>query len=270
MPTLPVTTADKATGKPNGLAGNLPGPAAPNGPGANNPGVNPIVPNNLPTLGANPPGSPNPIVIVKQGPIRYVPVPSASSAPASPRLPGIKPPKTTANRGNSGNTANDGNGGRVVLTGDPDGTEGNGKIIMQVTSGDVPGKKNEGGSEGNGFSRIVVDKTPTGAVKTVPPPGPGTTTESRSFLALGDEKKRSRDYKGAIDAFTKSLASAGDQMGYVLQQRALCFQQLNDLASAKSDFERAINEYRKLEARDPETARNGVRVCEKGIKSCGN
>ena len=267
---LPGTVGDKAAGNPNGLAGTSPLAAAPHVPGATNPGVNPIAPNSLPTPGTNAPGSPNPIVIVKQGPIRYVPVPSDSGAPAASRLPGIKPPKTIANSGNSGHADGSGNGGHIVLNGDPDVTEDRDKITMQVKSSDVAGKKNEGGSEGNGYSHIVLDKTPSGAVKTVSAPGPATTTESRSFLALGDEKKRQREYKVAIDAFTKSLASAGDQMGYVLQQRALCFQQLNELASAKSDFERAINEYHKLEARDPETARNGVRVCEKGIKSCGN
>lgn len=264
---LPGTVGDKAADKSNGLTGNQPGLAAPSSIRANHSGLNPIASNNPLPSSANAANSPSPIVIYKPGPIRYVPAPPVYNAPSSSRLPGIKPPKTGANRNNSGS---DNGGGHVRMIGDPDVTEDKDKITVKVNPGDVPDKKNEGGSEGNGYSHIVVEKTPSGAAKTVPSPGPVTTTESRSFLALGDEKKRQRDYKGAIDAFTKSLASAGDQMGYVLQQRALCFQQLNDLASAKSDYERALNEYRKLEARDPETARNGVRVCEKGIKSCGN
>ena len=252
------TPADKSTG----TTGSVPGPAAPNNTRANTPGANPIASSAPSTANANTPASAQPTIVYKYV---QVPAPPASNAGSVSRLPGIKPPKFAANNSNSGNNGS----GRVVLNGDPDVTENNDKITVKVNPNDVGGKKNDGSGEGNGFSRIILDKTSSGAVKTAPAPGPGTTIEARSFVALGDEKKRQRDYKGAIDAFTKAIASAGDQMGYVLQQRALCFQQLNELASAKSDYERAINEYRKLEARDPETARNGVRACEKGIKLCG-
>ena len=99
--------------------------------------------------------------------------------------------------------------------------------------------------------------------------GAPSSWEARSFVAMGEDKKRQKDYRGAIEAFTRALGSAGDQSGYIYQQRALCYQYLTDASSARTDYSRAIEEYRKLEARDPETARNGIRACQSGIKTCG-
>lgn len=287
-PSLSGTTPDKVgTGAATASNSAVPNAAPVPNSAVTPPVTNPTAANGNPTP-ASPPASVAPTVIYQQGPIRYVPVPTAAApnVAGGARLPGIKRPKTNAGNNTSGGlspngtydgTASGNGSGRIILNGDPDVTESNGKTIVKVNPADVSGKPDASGKKGdsdgnsgNGFSRIVVDKTPSGATRMASPAAPASSTESRSFLAVGDDKKRQHDYKGAIDAFTKSLASAGDQMGYVLQQRALCYQQLNELSSAKADYERAINEYRKLEARDPETARNGVRACEKGIKTCGN
>ena len=209
-----------------------------------------------------------------------------------PQIRYITPPALNSLRNSNGTVANGkraraagntgSNGGsddsRVVLSGDPDVVEGNGKITVKVGENDVPGKltdKNTGkngdkGSDANPpdyVAHVEAEKSRPNGTKAAPS---AATGDARSLMVVGEERKRGKDFRGAIDAFTRSLANAGDQAGYVYQQRALCYQNLSDSSSAKADYERAIDAYRKLETHDPETARNGIRACQAGIKTCGN
>ena len=218
----------------------------------------------------------NPTVIYQTSPqqIRYVTLPasnvlrSANGAAASG--------KRARNAGNIGNGGSDDN--RVVLPGDSDVVEGNGKITVKVGENDVPGKltdksaskSGDKGSDANPpdyIAHVEAEKSRSNGAKAAPS---AATGDARSLMVVGEERKRGKDFRGAIDAFTRALANAGDQAGYVYQQRALCYQNLSDSSSAKSDYERAIDAYRKLETRDPETSRNGIRACQAGIKTCGN
>ncbi len=236
------------------------------------------------------PASPTaPTIVYTRPEIRYIRVPDHTAplniAPASAltRLPG------RSGRGHRAAVgANDSD--RVVL--DSDVTENGGKITVQVGDSDMPdktsaaksneksndmgGRTSGRGSSGRGANsdarvageveHIEMEKahSPTSRAASNP-----SSIEARSLAAMGDDKKRDKDYRGAIEAFGRALGSAGDQSGYIYQQRALCYQYLNDTSSARADYTHAIDEYRKLEARDPETARLGIRTCQSGIKTCG-
>ena len=161
-----------------------------------------------------------------------------------------------------------------MLPGDPDVVDSNGKITVKVGENDVPGKlTNKNGDKGDDANpsgmvvHVEVDKGHSNGTRSAPN---APTGDARSLMAMGEDLKRGKDFKGAINAFTRALVSAGDQAGYVYQQRALCYQNLNNAASAKADYESAIDAYHKLESHDPETARNGIRACQAGIKTCGN
>jgi tetratricopeptide (TPR) repeat protein len=176
--------------------------------------------------------------------------------------------------GNNGG-GNDDSNKRFILPGDPDVDDGSGKITVKVGENDVPGKQTDKNASDKGddanlpgkFGSVEVDKSHSTGTRAVPS---APTGDARSLMVVGEDRKRGKDYRGAIDAFTRALANAGDQAGYVYQRLALCYQNLNDVSSAKTNYERAIDAYRKLESHDPETARNGIRVCQAGIKTCGN
>ncbi len=240
------------------------------------------------SAGATLPAPPTaPTIIYQRGPaeIRYIPVPARTAplniAPNSAltRLPG--------KNGRPGRAPAGGNDtDRVVL--DPDVTENGGKITVQVGDSDMrdkintarpndaSGKTSGRGSSGRGADNdarvpgetehIEMEKPHNGTARAASNP---SSVEARSLVAMGEDKKHNKDYRGAVEAFGRALGSAGDQSGYIYQQRALCYQYLNDTSSARADYTHAIDEYRKLESRDPETARNGIRACQSGIKTCG-
>ena len=146
-----------------------------------------------------------------------------------------------------------------------------------VDSGDshiripVEGEDGRGTPSETPIAKIEVVKPTPGGIAT----GGGTnsnapSSDARAFIKAGQDRKLQKEYRGAIEAFTKALANAGNEKGYVLQQRALCIQKLGDQSSAHNDFASAIDEYRKLETTDPETAADGIRACQSGLKISGN
>lgn len=134
----------------------------------------------------------------------------------------------------------------------------------------VEGEDGRGAPTETPIAKVEVVKPTPGGVVTAKGRSSSASTEALTYITVGQDKKLQKDYAGAIDAFTKALASAGDQKGYVLQQRALCFQKRGDHSSARNDFASAIEEYRKLESTDPETAADGIRACQSGLKISGN
>lgn len=99
-----------------------------------------------------------------------------------------------------------------------------------------------------------------------------TDHDARSFMALGDTLKLSRQYDKAIAAYRRALAGAGDDTGRVYQQIADCFRKHGDKESAINNYRSAIAEYQKLidASRNVEYATDGLRVCEKAIKVCSS
>ena len=189
----------------------------------------------------------NPTVIYQTSPqqIRYVTLPasnvlrSANGAAASG-----KRARAVGNAGSTGGSDDS----RVVLPGDSDVVEGNGKITVKVGENDVPGKLSDKSAIKNGdkgsdanppdyIAHVEAEKSRSNGAKAAPS---AATGDARSLMVVGEERKRGKDFRGAIDAFTRALANAGDQTGYAYQQRALCYQNLSDASSAKADYERAI------------------------------
>lgn len=285
-PALNAQTAQNAAGVPNAVNGTII-------PGKNTASMSTSVGPASPAQTTSPtsstlPASPSgPTIVYTRGPVetRYITVPARTAplniAPTSTltRLPGKS---GRGSRASAGAAEAD----RVVL--DPDVTENGGKITVQVGDSDMPdktstaksndasGRTSGRGSLGRGansdarvpgeIEHIEMEKAHTGTARAASNP---SSVEARSLVAMGEDKKHNKDYRGAVEAFGRALGSAGDQSGYIYQQRALCYQYLNDASSARADYTHAIDEYRKLESRDPETARNGIRACQSGIKTCG-
>ena len=255
---------------------------ASNSPSATSPSF--TFPPSLTTNSALPPANAGPQMNYRQAPeIRYVPVQATPSQapPTTQNANGISlANKSDVKRGRT--AANSSKTPHIVLPGDADAADGAGNITVSVGDKDFADKSNGDKSNGKdkpvkssgkangvdaGYASIEVDKTHSKSGTAV---AGSPTGETLSMMAVGEEKKNQHDYKGAIAAYTRALANAGNQAGYLWQQRALCFQNLNDLSSAKTDFQHAIDEYHKLETSDPETAWNGIRACEQSIKTCNN
>jgi len=96
------------------------------------------------------------------------------------------------------------------------------------------------------------------------------TSDSQAHLVVASDKAKSGDYETAIKNYRLALSGANSQTGYVYQQMGTCFQRIKDKASAISSFNRAIEEYHKLESANQQVdlARAGIKVCENGIKLC--
>lgn len=96
------------------------------------------------------------------------------------------------------------------------------------------------------------------------------TPEARSLISVGQDKMRSTSYAEAINAFRKAVGGANDEAGYVFSQLGEAYRQLNDNKNAKICYEAGIKEYKKLisAGRQTDQAREGVRLCENGIKLC--
>ncbi|HZO89817.1 MAG TPA: tetratricopeptide repeat protein [Chthonomonadaceae bacterium] len=96
--------------------------------------------------------------------------------------------------------------------------------------------------------------------------------ESHSLMAMAADLKLKGNYNAAIDAYRRALPTAGDDSGLIYQQIAVCYQQKGDKHSAIANYQSAINEYQKLidGGRRTDRARDGIRVCERGIKLCGS
>ena len=93
---------------------------------------------------------------------------------------------------------------------------------------------------------------------------------SRSARMIAEDLKLKGDFSRAIPQYQKALGGAGDDAGYLYQQIGYCFLRKGGKASAKSNYERAATEYRRLIAagRQVETAQSGLRYVENGIKLC--
>jgi tetratricopeptide (TPR) repeat protein len=138
---------------------------------------------------------------------------------------------------------------RVVLPGD----EGDGQITIQVDKSGAPGEA----------GRIEVSTGDTGSAT---PAG----SEARSYMALGDTHLVSGEYDKAIAAYRLALSNAGDEGGYLYQQIAECYRRRGDKESAVTNYENAIKEYHRLidTGRRVEDAKDGIRACERAIKTC--
>lgn len=93
---------------------------------------------------------------------------------------------------------------------------------------------------------------------------------ARSARMIAEDLKLKGDFSRAIPQYQKALGGAGDDAGYLYQQIGYCFLRKGGKASAKSNYERAATEYRRLIAagRQVETAQSGLRYVETGIKLC--
>ena len=141
----------------------------------------------------------------------------------------------------------------------------------------VPGENKQGSNTGakshsdapGKDDHVIVEKDPrNGGAST----SSAASAESLTQVLAGDERKRQKDFVGAIKAYSTALRSAGDDAGYIRQQIGRCYALHGDNTSAVSSYERAIADYDRLIAagRQVEQAQNGKRVCEKAIKSCSN
>ncbi len=160
---------------------------------------------------------------------------------------------------------------RVVLEDKDVIDHGSGSVTIRV-----PGDKSGGKTDSKSRSDAP-GKDDHVIVETDPKKGGAFTSSAASAEALtqmlaGDERKRQKDFVGAIKAYSTALRSAGDDAGYIRQQIGRCYALHGDNTSAVSSYERAIAEYDRLIAagRQVEQAQNGKRVCEKAIKTCSN
>lgn len=165
-------------------------------------------------------------------------------------------------------TPDAGDNRKVRLTGDDGVTipEG-GQVTIHVTpeKSDKPKAPNAGG-EGD---KPVKDRGIYEVHVTRPTTHGGSnpsSLESRSFLTMGNDRKKRGDWVGAIKAFRNALGQSGDDAGYLYQQIGLCFQKSGDKNSALTNYERAISEYQKQSNTD--AAQDGIRVCQSGIRAC--
>ena len=94
--------------------------------------------------------------------------------------------------------------------------------------------------------------------------------DARSFIAIADDLRYKGDFEKAIQMYQRALPGAGDRAAHVYHQMAYCFQAKGDGSSAKVNYERAIEAYQKQAAsgKNAESAKNGIRACQAGIKVC--
>lgn len=157
-------------------------------------------------------------------------------------------------------------GVRVHLNGEGGDVDPGENVIVPVNSKTSVTKNGSGSKKTNDLSggNIVepmrMDKSA----------GTGAGPEARGLIALAADKKLKEDYTAAITAYRKALPTAGDDSGFIYQQIAFCYQRKGEKSSAISNYQSAINEYKRLvdSGRQVDKAKDGIRVSERGINVC--
>ncbi len=95
------------------------------------------------------------------------------------------------------------------------------------------------------------------------------TSPQNDALSLAQNYQRAGNYREALNAYRQALAQA-ELKGDILQQMAICYLRLGDLANARQHFQQAISEYeRQIQlGRDVESARQGILACQNGLRLC--
>ena len=234
-------------------------------------------------------------------PLGYYPPPIILSSPQSPQPKIVYVPSAseTGTRRVSGSLPKTGdtsarsatsseNQARVRLPGEDESVtqDSDGKITIRVGNNSAGSKTRptalnnaETLPDGGRVKIEIADSNPGGAAEgnngTGAPAtevGNPASLDALSYIAVGDKLKIEEKYTNAISAYRKALAAAGDQGGLVRQNIAQCFQWKGDKESAITYYQQAITEYEKLvnAGRMVDTARSGIRACERGIKLCSN
>ncbi len=96
------------------------------------------------------------------------------------------------------------------------------------------------------------------------------SNNARSARLIGDDLKLKGDYTRAIPQYQKALPGSGDGAAYLFQQIGECYRRKGDKTSARSNYERAAGEYRRLisTGKQTETAKDGLRLVETSLKLC--
>ena len=103
-------------------------------------------------------------------------------------------------------------------------------------------------------------------------PGTPATTpasmDSRSRRAIAYQAQLEGDYRRAAREYLKSLDGSGDDAASIHQQIGICYQRLDDKASAIAHYNDAIAEYKRQIAagRNVESAQSGIKACERSLK----
>ena len=126
-------------------------------------------------------------------------------------------------------------------------------------------------------SNDTVDKSPGSIrVKTNTSPSPASNegepagTNASKMIAFGEEKMNQGAYADAITAFGRALSDANDQLGYVYSRLAKCYEMKEDKSNALSNYRKGEAEYHRMinSGIQTERAKDGLRICQNGIKIC--
>ncbi len=103
-------------------------------------------------------------------------------------------------------------------------------------------------------------------------PGTPSTTpasmDSRSRQAIANQAQLEGDYRRAAREYLKSLDGSGDDAAGIHQKIGICYQRLDDKASAIAHYNDAIAEYKRQIAagRNVDSAQSGIKACERSLK----
>ncbi|MFQ3611345.1 MAG: tetratricopeptide repeat protein, partial [Fimbriimonadales bacterium] len=98
---------------------------------------------------------------------------------------------------------------------------------------------------------------------------PQRSANTNTALTQAQNYQMAGNFREALNAYRQALAQA-EFKGAILQQMAICYFRLGDLANARQHFQQAIAEYERQiqQGRDVESARQGIVACQNGLRLC--
>ena len=96
------------------------------------------------------------------------------------------------------------------------------------------------------------------------------SAEAQSQIQAGQDRMNKMDYTGAITALRNALPNANDDTGFVYQLLGQCYQEKQDSKNGLFYYQQARTEYKRAmdAGKQSDQIRNGLRICENGIKIC--
>lgn len=218
----------------------------------------------------NPPVGPSSGIPLNGYPLNYIPYPvptfpnagmNASNPPSGAAPPAnsqkvksaaLKPNPLASKRNNNTNPNTD--SARIHLPSPPD----EDKEIINITV-------SKGGGNGIVGNQGSANPANTGEQSRNP-----ATSEAQTHIQAGQDRMNKMDYSGAITALRLALPNANDDSGFVYQLLGQCYQEKQDNKNGLFYYQHGKTEYKRLmdAGRQSDQIRNGIRICENGIKIC--